>query len=119
MQADGREVTFRGISERVKQKIHIFITNVEKIDSESNLVPMIGWVLETKVFDCDGCMVERRGPHFTLGAISKWKLTDEIIVTVDEQEIALRIPAVYKRNADIEIYFDICDDQIVDVGTAP
>lgn len=119
MQVDRREVTFRGMTERVKQKIHIFIAHVENMDSESSLVPMIGWVRQKTFFDCDGGIVERKGPHFTLGAIEKWKLTDEIIVAVDGLEIALRIPAVYKRNTDIEIYFDICDDQIVDVGAAP
>lgn len=119
MQADGRKLTFRGMSELVKQKIHIFITNVKDIDNVSNLVPTISWVLETKVFDCDGGIVERKGPHFTLGAISKWKLTDEIIVVVDGQEVALRIPIVYKRDTDIEIYFDICDNQIVDLGATP
>jgi hypothetical protein len=107
------------MSELVQQKIYIFTTNIKDIDSVSNLVPTISWVLETKVFDCDGGIVERKGPHFTLGAIEKRKLTDEIIVAVDGLEIALRIPAVYKRNTNIEIYFDICDGQIVDVGAAP
>lgn len=116
MQVDGRELRFHGMTERVKQKICIFIANVEQIDSEGSLVPMIGWVLETTFFDCDGGVVGRSGPKFTLGAISKQKLTDELIVVVDGLEVALRIPAVYKRNADIDIFFDICDDQIVDVG---
>ena len=74
------------------------------------LLPFIGFVLASHVYKEDGQVIER-GEHFVMGAISKAKIEEEIIFSVDGLDIAIRIPNIVRLFG--EYYFDVRDGEIV------
>jgi hypothetical protein len=115
---EDREIQFLGIAEPLKEKIVALMERLKLGAKDNKLLPIVSWVLATQRFDSDGGISETSGPKFVLGAIDRSKLTDEIIVSVGELEIALRIPEVYKPVENVRLYLDLPDGLIVNASAS-